>query len=227
MTTNDDRTTSTAPTVARATGATPSTPSHPPSHSPPVGMGALFVLVAGLATFSVGGAVGWAMAQQSDRAAVATAIDAAFAAAPTDQVAAGRFDASVGVLEAGAERGYDAVDGIAIAISADDREGTVLTDLVVAMSGLRADTDYPGHLHEAPCSADGGGHYKHDPDGATVPPNEVHFTLGAGPDGAAIAHGSEADWWLEPGARSVVVHDPDDGAKLLCIDLSFLDPSAI
>lgn len=216
MTTNDDRPASDARTLPRV--------GHP---GPTTGMGPLLLLVGFLGTLGLGGLLGWAMASQADDDAFDRAIEVAFSEAPVQGTAVGRFHAPDGLLADGEARGYDAVEGLAVAITADDRAGTAMTALAVSFTGLRPDTTYPGHLHEAPCSADGGGHLMNDPAGPAEPGNEVWFTLETGADGAAIAHGNTVDWWLEPVERSVVVHDPDDKAKLLCIDLSFVDASSI
>ena len=51
-------------------------------------------------------------------------------------------------------------------------DGTEVRALVFGLDGRRT---YGAHLHNAPCSAadPGGMHYKHDPAGAAMPPNEL------------------------------------------------------
>ena len=124
-------------------------------------------------------------------------------------------------LPAGAAMGLD-IDGTAtLTRSADGTEGKIV------VKGLRPATTYAAHLHNAPCSAadPGGSHYKDDPAGPSMPPNELWFssiddpTFGIRANSAGVAHASgSADWVARPEARSVVVHAAD-GAKIACADL--------
>jgi Cu-Zn family superoxide dismutase len=88
----------------------------------------------------------------------------------------------------------------------------------VSVRGLAPSTAYGAHVHAQAC-ADGfaGGHYRNDPAGAPVPPNEIWpaFTTNAAGVGAGFA---TADWLARPEARSVVIHAPG-GAKIACADL--------
>jgi hypothetical protein len=95
------------------------------------------------------------------------------------------------------------------------------TRVRVTAVGLGAGVSYPAHVHALPCSVESGGpHYKIDTSEAdTVEENELWLMLAADADGAAtseqsFAHIARAD------ARSIVIHDPEDSARLACIDLS-------
>lgn len=87
-------------------------------------------------------------------------------------------------------------------------------------TGLGAGMKYPVHVHNLPCSVNnGGGHYMVDSTVTdAVEDNEMWMTLAADSDGAAnglsfVQHVARAE------ATSLVIHDPDDGARLACIDL--------
>jgi hypothetical protein len=100
--------------------------------------------------------------------------------------------------------------------------------------GLAPGTTYAAHLHDAPCSDanPGGGHYKHDPAGPSVPPNELWLSSTSDPmagitansGGVAKGRGS-ADWVARPEAQSVVIHfippggTTAGGPKIACADL--------
>lgn len=118
------------------------------------------------------------------------------------------------------------------------RTGDGKTHLSVRVAGLQPGVTYGMHLHNAPCSAanPGGGHYKHDPDGAGQPPNELwpsstpHDSLaGITANSAGIATGrGTADWIAGENAVSVVLHaglgqgstSTAGGPKLACGDLA-------
>ena len=58
------------------------------------------------------------------------------------------------------------------------------TDVKALAWGLRPRTTYAAHLHNAPCSLPGnpgGGHYKNDPAGPSVLPNELWLSSTADP----------------------------------------------
>ena len=110
-------------------------------------------------------------------------------------------------------------------------DGTVVKAVV---RGLEPGTIYAAHLHDAPCSAPnpGGGHYKNDPAGPSVPPNELWLSstddpmagITANAGGVANGRGS-ADWVARPEAQSVVIHfippggTTAGGPKIACADL--------
>lgn len=93
------------------------------------------------------------------------------------------------------------------------------TIVSVHLEGLAAGATYGSHVHQAACAVgDADGHYRFDPAGSAVPPNEIWpgFTTnraGVG-NGNAIAMAT-AGW----NAVSVVVHAPGTGAKIACADL--------
>ena len=104
----------------------------------------------------------------------------------------------------------------------------------VVVRGLVPGTTYAAHLHNAPCSAanPGGAHYKDDPAGPAVPPNELWLSstedplagITANPGGVAHGRGN-ADWVARPEAQSVVIHaippggSTAGGPKIACADL--------
>jgi Cu/Zn superoxide dismutase len=131
-------------------------------------------------------------------------------------------------LPAGAAMGLE-IDGVATIKRS--QSGTVVTARV---RGLQPGTTYGAHLHNAPCSAPdpGGGHYKHDPAGPSVPPNELWLSSTSDPmagitaNRRGVARGrGEADWVARPEAQSVVIHSippggtPAGGPKIACADL--------
>ena len=108
------------------------------------------------------------------------------------------------------------------------------TKVKIDVRGLAPDTTYAAHLHNAPCDAanPGGGHYKHDPAGPAMPPNELWMSdehkdpmAGVTTNHDGHAHGrGDADWVARPEAQSVVIHIPSDhtnagGTKIACADL--------
>lgn len=93
------------------------------------------------------------------------------------------------------------------------------TIVSVHVEGLAPNTTYPSHVHKQAC-ADGeaDGHYRFDPAGAAVPPNEIWqgFTT----NDAGIGNGNtSAEGTAGSTAVSVVIHAPG-GAKIACADLS-------
>jgi hypothetical protein len=104
----------------------------------------------------------------------------------------------------------------------------------VVVRGLKPATTYAAHLHDAPCSAanPGGGHYKDDPAGPAMPPNELWLSstddpmAGIRANSGGVAHGrGTADWVARPEAQSVVIHfippggTTAGGPKIACADL--------
>lgn len=131
-------------------------------------------------------------------------------AAPRQSTAAGGFD----VLDAFEGTSYERAHGNA-RIRRDFREGT--TTVWVVLNGLAPDTEYDAHLHVGPCD-EVGGHYKDDPGGVGQPPNELWPEFETDDLGRARTSAT-ADWIAGPEAASVVVHDPEEGAKAICADL--------
>lgn len=101
--------------------------------------------------------------------------------------------------------------------------GSTIVSLHV--EGLRAGGQYASHVHAAACGVgEADGHYKLDPAGLSVPPNEIW--LGGGPftaDLGGIANvRAVADYVAGVTAVSVVVHDlslPSTANKIACADL--------
>jgi hypothetical protein len=109
------------------------------------------------------------------------------------------------------------------------------TSVKAVVRGLEPGTTYAAHLHDAPCSAPnpGGGHYKHDPGGPSMPPNELWLSstddpmagITANAGGVAKGRGS-ADWVARPEAQSVVIHfippggTTAGGPKIACANLA-------
>lgn len=99
------------------------------------------------------------------------------------------------------------------------------TFVTIHVQGLVPGGRYASHVHKAACaigSADG--HFKQDPAGASVPPNEIW--LGGGPfvaDGGGVANSRvTAEYVANDDAVSVVVHDlslPSTANKIACADL--------
>jgi hypothetical protein len=93
------------------------------------------------------------------------------------------------------------------------------TIVTIHVEGLAANTTYGSHVHKQACSdGEADGHYRFDPVGLALPPNEIW----PGPvttNDAGIGNGYvAADGTAGPSAASVVVHAPG-GAKIACADL--------
>ena len=108
------------------------------------------------------------------------------------------------------------------------------TEVKVVVRGLEPGITYAAHLHNAPCSAanPGGAHYKDDPAGPSVPPNELWLSstddpmAGITANAGGVAHGrGSADWVARPEAQAVVIHfippggSTAGGPKIACADL--------
>jgi Cu-Zn family superoxide dismutase len=127
------------------------------------------------------------------------------------EVTHGRFQTTT----IGAERGFD-ITGRATMVRSDTGGGRTL--VVSVARGLEPGTTYGSHVHNAPCSAGGGGHYQHVVGGAVDDVNEMWPVLHAQTSG--VAHGmAEHGHRARPEAQSIVIHDPSDGARIACLDL--------
>lgn len=109
--------------------------------------------------------------------------------------------------------GLDNAAGTAWLATHDD--GTTVT---VRMTGLQAGEKYVSHLHAEPCEQDSGGpHFKFDPQGPEMPPNEVHlaFTADEGGKGSMTVNNDRpADE-----AESIVVHPAEAmDNRIVCAD---------
>jgi hypothetical protein len=131
-------------------------------------------------------------------------------------------------LPDGTAMGLD-IDGFATLTRSDAG-----TEGKVVVRGLEPGTTYAAHLHDAPCSAanPGGAHYRNDPAGPGMPPNELWLSStddpmsGIGANSGGVAHGrGSADWVARPEAQSVVIHfippggTTAGGPKIACADL--------
>jgi len=132
-------------------------------------------------------------------------------------------------LPAGADLGLE-IEGVAQLTRTDD--GTFAR---VVVRGLEPGVTYAAHLHNAPCSDanPGGAHYKNDPAGPAMPPNELWLSstddpmagITANEGGIAVGYGS-ADWVARPEAQSIVIHyippggTTAGGPKIACADLA-------
>ena len=158
----------------------------------------------------------------------AVVLAAALAFAP----AAGAADKTRGTFQTlpeGTAMGLE-IEGIAQLTRTDD--GTFAK---IVVRGLEPGTTYASHLHNAPCAAPalGGSHYKNDPLGVAMPPNELWLSSTSDPmagittneAGVAVGYGS-ADWVARPEAQSIVIHfippggTTAGGPKIACADLA-------
>jgi len=93
---------------------------------------------------------------------------------------------------------------------------------------------YAAHLYREPCSAanPGGHHYKDDPAGSGVPPNELWMSSTDDPmagivaNSGGVGHGhGHAPWVARSEASAVVIHaipaggTTAGGSKIACADL--------
>jgi hypothetical protein len=127
------------------------------------------------------------------------------------EVTHGRFDTT----QKGQVRGYD-IRGHAVMIRTDVEGGR--TVVVSVARGLEPNTTYGSHVHDAPCSTGGGGHYQHTVGGAVDDENEIWPTLHTNGRGVAVAKATH-DHRARPDAQSIVIHD-GDGARVACLDLT-------
>ena len=96
-------------------------------------------------------------------------------------------------------------------------EGTTVS---IELAGLEPGVAHVAHVHVAPCSEDGGDHFRFDADGGAMPPNEIHLAFTATADGTGSMT-VENPMVASDDARSVVVHVAgDSAAKLACADLA-------
>jgi hypothetical protein len=126
------------------------------------------------------------------------------------EVTHGRFQTtSIGV-----EKGFN-ITGRAVMVRSDTGGGRTI--VVSVASGLVPGTTYGSHVHNAPCSTGGGGHYQHVVGPVVDDVNEIWPVLHAQPSGVAhgmAVHGHRA----RPEAQSIVIH-ASDGARIACLDL--------
>lgn len=148
--------------------------------------------------------------------AAAVVLNVTVAASPADagsaaQVTHGRFSTT----STGLARGFN-ITGQAVMVRSDTDGGRTL--VISVARGLEPGTTYGSHVHNAPCSTGGGGHYQHLVGGAVDAVNEIWPVLHAQPSG--VAHGMAVHRHrARPEAQSIVIHDPSDGARIACLDL--------
>ena len=118
--------------------------------------------------------------------------------------------------------GYDDVAGRAVMARGDD--GTTVS---IEISGLLADTAYVGHLHESPCSDNGGDHFQFVDGTVEVPPNEIHLGFVSDADGSA-SWSAHNDAVAGEDAVAFVVHPVEFiDNKIACVDFTDDDPDAV
>ncbi len=91
------------------------------------------------------------------------------------------------------------------------------TTLTVSLEDLPATSDFVGHVHTGACADGGGPHYRHDPAGPDLPPNEIHIAVTTDVAGAGVMTVENAIPATRD-AASVVIHAVG-GDKLGCADL--------
>lgn len=169
-----------------------------------------------------------------------TTTDGADAEAPD----AGLSDADIGPLPDAGDGAVDALDGgvdgtaaasiragAFTAVASADQGGGGVAQLIVLkdgetrvevqVTGLPADTLYTARVHAFPCAFDDGGPpYLLDPADDAVPPaNQLNLEVGTNELG--VGHGRVTTEHRARGdALSVVVHEPNTDAALLCADLA-------
>ncbi len=147
--------------------------------------------------------------------AVALAAASCLAASTALAVAAGGATVTRGDVHSFAAGAGQGITGRAQMVRTADGQ-TIVT---IHVAGLAANTTYGSHVHKQAC-ADGeaDGHYRFDPAGPALPPNEIW----PGPitaNDAGIGNGFVVvDGTAGSSAMSVVVHAPG-GAKIACADL--------
>jgi hypothetical protein len=119
------------------------------------------------------------------------------------------------LLQAGIDKGYGNAAGTASLTRGIDGGTTVELSLV----GMPADMIYSAHVHEYSCGLNsGGGHYVMDLEADPGELNELWVPVVVGPDGGGSTT-KIVPHVARPEAQAIVVHDPGDGARVLCIDL--------
>jgi hypothetical protein len=133
---------------------------------------------------------------------------------PVEQMSAGYSIGLFGPLPT-----YTGISGQALLARA--RAGG--TQVSVQITGLLPSTQYPVHVHAAPCTQDnGGGHYKRDPSITTTSEaNELWIPVTSDANGVGVGWLDVPTHTARGDALSVVVHDPNatDTPKMACADL--------
>ena len=132
-------------------------------------------------------------------------------ATPADAVEGADLMEAEFVLMETASADYDSTTGTAQMAVHD--HGTTVT---LRLSNLLPNTDYISHVREEPCSAGGGAHYRFDPEGDGMPPNEIHIGFTSDDDGTGFMT-AENDNQVDESAHSVIVQTTAE-VSLLCAD---------
>jgi hypothetical protein len=85
-------------------------------------------------------------------------------------------------------------------------------------SGLQPEGRYMAHVHTGTCAEQGGPHFKFDPAGGDMPPNEIHLDLHADAQGSSEGN-TTAPKPLPAEAKSVVLHRTEGEVKVACAEL--------
>jgi superoxide dismutase, Cu-Zn family len=118
--------------------------------------------------------------------------------------------------------GYDDVAGIAVI--ARSMAGTTVT---TEITGLKPNEAYISHLHEKPCSENGGDHFQFVDGTVEVPPNEVHLAFMSDDTGSAV-WSAENDAVVGEDGVAFVVHPFEFiDNKIACVDFVADDADAV
>lgn len=139
-------------------------------------------------------------------------------ATPAEEVLGAELVGGEFVLLDSRPSGFDDVTGTALMARHDG--GTTVT---IRLEGLPAGETMISHVHEAPCSENGGDHFQFDPDGSEMPPNEIHLLFDAAADGSGFMT-AENDMVVGEDGVSLVVHPADlIDNKVACVDFAPID----
>lgn len=118
--------------------------------------------------------------------------------------------------------GYDDLAGTAT-IARHSAGTTVTTEL----TGLLPDTTYISHVHESPCSDNGGDHFQFVDGTVEVPPNEIHLMFTSDSAGAGFMT-VENSAVATDDAVAFVVHPLEFiDNKVACVDFVVADADAV
>ncbi|BAN01138.1 hypothetical protein [Ilumatobacter coccineus] len=118
--------------------------------------------------------------------------------------------------------GYDDVAGTAV-IARSTAGTTVTTEI----TGLKPNEAYISHLHEKPCSDNGGDHFQFVDGTVEVPPNEVHLAFMSDDNGSAV-WSAENDAVVGEDGVAFVVHPFEFiDNKIACVDFVADDADAV
>ncbi|MEE6286919.1 ThuA domain-containing protein, partial [Georgenia sp. MJ173] len=112
-------------------------------------------------------------------------------------------------------------------------KSTAGTSVMIQASGLLPGQPYPAHLHDGSCQTHGG-HYKHDPNGPSAPPNEIWVSSNTDPRGDLVPNAQGvargwglADWIVRQQPLSVMIHESGlPGLPIVCADFAAYDAPA-